>query len=350
MRSLAILFLLLSSFQHLSANAVAGRTHILLEGRQPWWIPISGGTPIRLETAWGLPVSVATDGEHFLVAAGAEGHRVIAAMYDEGAGAPFQVLTLETESGGHAPVALWDGTRYIVAWAGPNNEARGAAITSEGAVSHFEVPGFQVSRVIASNGTQVMLFNERIEVQSGTRTIVLRAALLGPDLALQSSSTLDTTPAGFEFAHEQPYFVTIAAVPFGPGFYAVASRGDGHGNDQILGLRIGADGTVLDRTVLHPSSSGVFVDVVPSGRSLMVIFKRVGVWPVTATFVAPNGLAAGPQDISPPITIAALPDVTPSAVRLADGTLVLARLENGTGVVTPLSDSPLLPRRRVVRH
>lgn len=347
MRALLSLFLTLIIAGHLSADAVAGKTHILLEGRQPFWIPIDGGRAIPLSTQWGLPVAAAYDGENFLVLSGAEGYRVIAAMYAEGARDPFRVLTLETQHGGANVSVIWDGTRYVAAWSRTYDPVRGATITRDGIVTHFDVPSFRIVSALASNGSQIAVLEERL-IRQEPRTRTIETALLGSNLAVQDELTLNAIAAGPEWAHNQPHLYIVEAIAFGDGFYVVESRGDGNGNNQLIGSQVRADGTIVNRSVLDRSSNSTFnVDLIPSRGLLMAVMIRSGSHPVTATFIGSRGTAIGPQPISPVRNIADIgPEPMPSAVRLPNGRLALVEYVNGMGVVTPLSDSPRFSWRR----
>ena len=352
MRALALIFLALG-VANAFGDAVAGKTHILVEGRQPYWVPIEGGPAAPLATSWGLPVSAAYDGEHFLVVSGAEGPAVIAALYEEGSRQPFRVVTLETQSGGHIPRVVWDGTRYVAAWSRAFDPVRGAVLTPQADVTgYFVVPDFRIVTALASNGTQVLLLEDRLIREPQPRTLTIDAALLTGDLSLAKEFTVSAIPAGPEYVHNQPHLSTAAAVPFANGFSLVESRGDGFGNDQLLATRTDAGGMVVGRTVIDPASAAVFnVELIPSGERLLAILLRAGVHPVTATFISPDGTTIGPRRISRDVDLPGFDaKAVASAVRLPNGALVLVQVRDGLGIVTPLSDAPEGPRRRAVRH
>jgi hypothetical protein len=351
MRLLASILFCMAVSTNAYADAVAGRTHILLEGRQPFWVPSGGGPAIPLATSWGLPVSAAFDGENFLVIHGGDGPTVLGSFYAEAAREPFLTITLETQSGGHIPHVVWDGTRYIAIWSRPFEPARGAAITRQGAVTGtFHLPAeFRVATGLAANGTQVLVLTDTL-LRAPERTLTITAALLDANLALQRTFVVDTIPAGPEFVHDQPFLSTIEAVPFGNGFYLAAARGDAKTTNQITGTFIAPDGSLLNRSVLEPVISRVFdADLVLSGERLIAVLKRVGLDIVTGTFIAPDGSTLGPQRLSPFIDLSFDAEATPSAVRLPTGELVLVSV-GAAGMVTPLRDAPSPPRQRSVRH
>lgn len=88
-----------------SAEVVAGRTHILFHDA---WTPLAGAALTPL----GLPVeSAAFDGERFLLA-WREAGAVRLGLFEEGATAPVATAALEAAPG--APFVRWDGRRYVV--------------------------------------------------------------------------------------------------------------------------------------------------------------------------------------------------------------------------------------------
>jgi hypothetical protein len=351
MRLLISILLTLAVSSSAFADGVAGRTHVLLEGRQSYWVPLGGGPIVPLATSWGLPVSAAFDGENFLVVYG-DGPLVRGSFYAEGAREPFLTITLETQSGGHIPHVVWDGTRYVAVWSRSIHPARGAAITRQGAIlGTFDLPvEFYVATGLASNGTQILVLTDRV-IREPERTLLITGALLDGNLAVQRTFLVDSIPGGPEFMHDQPYLSTIEAAPFGNGFYVASARGDAKGTDQIIGTQVAPDGGIVDRGVLEPVRSRVFdADLVRAGDRLIAVFKRVGLDTVNGTFVAPDGSTVGPQRLSPFVDLGFNADAAAAAVRLLDGRLVLVSISGSAGVVTPLRDAPSAPRQRSVRH
>jgi hypothetical protein len=357
-------------------DAVAGRSHILMTGRT-MWVPLDGSPFRAIDLGMGgAGTSVASDGERFLVTYGG----VAFELYEEGEIEPLVSRQLDPKAWNdpdYPAFAIWDGTRYLVAWKNPGDDVRIAVVTRDGALERIvdieqvrDVSGF------AANGDRLLLIEEKrnqtIERFVTKRSI--RAAVFDRDFSFVAATVIGSIEANL-----WTFQRTLDAVPFGDGFYVAWHQGmvqfDGARDAQskILGTRITASGAApdvvqrVDSTIQGPSLEGRILvrdnpeafdaDLVVMADKVVAVVKHSrweGKAPITGTFVAPDGMSHGSRQLGHADVKDDFPYSRMEAVRLRDGRVMAVSVEVGsvdweTSVVTLDVTPPGLPRRRAVR-
>lgn len=339
---IAVLTIVLSA--NAFGDAVVGKTHILIDGHTPYWVPIRGGPATAL-----LPMNQSGgtgahyDEHFFLIWADEKGLR--AGLFEEAAIVPLSATTLEPDPGGRPSRSVWDGTRHIVAWYRRQDHVHGAALTPQGViVKTFSAPDVRnVHGLAVSNGQLLLLENG--DITSNPRRRVIDGDFFDANLTFTKRIRLS------EIAFPGGLSVT-AAVPFADGFYVAAVRTTGS-TWTLIGFQILSDGTKLAEKVLDPNVEGVAdVDLVKSGERLLAVVKRFGVGPVTGTLIEDQGSVVGPFDLGAEIELRFDVRSAAEAVRLQDGSLAIVSVLDGAGSVTPIRESPpdAPQRRRAVRR
>ena len=370
MRTVIIILLaLLLTVPAFTDEAVAGKSHILVAGWQnAYWVPLSGGRIENIYPATGVPTSVATDGQRYLVANG--GRSV--SLYGEGSIHPVASTELDLAAEGRA-FAVWDGAHYRVAWNRMSGNARIATITRDGAlVDTISLGNVHNVAALVANAGQLLLLEEQTlvnEEQPEDPHRRLRGILLGQDLQAVRATTLGEITGRFTFQ------TLLSAMPFGDGFYVAWYHGgydyggDRHPLSTILGTRIAADGTAPDvyelydpaigstvqgRQLLRNAPEAFDVDLVNASGNVLAIVKRESSQvpvPLTGTYIGANGLTRGSKQFG---TVELMDDPVRTrldAVRLTDGRLVAVFVAKDVATVIALDSvpPPSLPRRRAVR-
>ena len=366
---LAVLLSLFVAFVAAAAlgdDAVAGRTHVLVGAMNGSWVPLEGGPSKPLYSGGGGALSVATDGERFLVTDGP-----YIALFEEGEALPLKTSRIDPLGSTRPGFATWDGNRYLVAWTNTSGEVHVAALNREGDVittssldGVFEVSGLMV------NGDQVLLLEQRNLPAVYPTVRRLRAILLNADLSTKKVILLGEIPE--LFMHHHVSFQTEGSViPFGDGFYVAWHQGEqfwsaATENSKVVGTRITADGTALDlrehfqdglrtlegRPLLNGVAEAFDTDLVDANGYVVAVIKRENreaKAPLTGTFVAHDGLILGARQLAE-VELHDNRRTQLETLRLRDGRIVAVSLVDHEAELIPLDiTAPRLPRRRAVR-
>ncbi|HEX6642981.1 MAG TPA: hypothetical protein VF215_17825 [Thermoanaerobaculia bacterium] len=366
---LAVLLSALLASAAMADEAVAGKTHILMSSPQnAFWVPLDGGPVQQIYPGYGVATNVATDGERFLIANGAQ----VISLYEEGALQPLHSIELDDSGPQSRSYATWDGSRYVVAWMRPDSNIHVATLSPEGTlIAKVRLDtGINISGLVA-NGDRLLLLEEAVLPPFNPGRRRLRAILLNHDLQITRISTLGEVPElfvvdGSSFQH------VAGAVPFGDGFYVawhqeMTAFGQRTDDSKIVGTRINRDGDSLDlreriegdqqilegRTLVDNVPEAFDTDLVNMGDYVVAVVKRenyVTKAPLTATFITPDGF---------PLSSRKLADVELQddrrtrleVVRLRDGRTVAVSVVDFKPEIIPLDTSLAKPpRRRAVRQ
>ena len=331
---------------------------ILFDGGGAYWAPSDGGpvTPV-LEAP--IRTSSATDGERVLIAWNAsDGVRF--GLFEQGAIAPMTGALLDdTFDELRSPIALWNGSRYLVFWTS-DAMTRAAVITPQGEVAQrvelAEVPSVDDA---AANGDTIALIRQ---FGSDTHSGNVEVILLDADFAIVRrtvvGSILKSTGGGTTF------IARATIVPFGSGYYAAWQQSRTSRYEDVVGTRITADGTALDvvpstreprslmGTILETNFPGSGTEIyelelVVHRARVLAIMKRTWGLRVTATAVDANGAIEGPVQIGGKHMMPANAEV----IARTDGSLALAWFDaDRIAEVQPFLRLDSAPRRRSARH